>query len=98
MVSAQQPVFQRGTVKTADDQIHLFRVGRIDKGETLRFLRLRITDYLDVIVYEVFCVKPGLDVVLGDPDGQVSEEYCKAQAIVSSVVRDLLERLRGCDP
>ena len=83
MVGPKQPVFQRRTVETADDQVHLFRVGRVDKGETLRFLRFRIADYLDVIVDEVFCVKPGLDIVLGNPDGQISEEHCETHSVVS---------------
>ena len=83
LIGAQQPVFQRGTVETADDQIHLFRVGCIDEGEPLRFLGLRIADYLDVIVDEVFCVKPGLDVVLRNPDRQISKEHCETHSVVS---------------
>jgi len=100
LIGAQQAVFQRRAIKAADDQVHLFRVGCVDECESLGLLRLGIADYFDIVVYEVFCVKPGLDVVLRNPDRQVSEEYCEAhsRSIVNSVVGDFAELLRGCDP
>ena len=100
MIGAQQAIFERCAIETADDGVHLFRVRRIDEGESLGLLGLWVADHLDVVVHEVFCVKPGLDVVLRNPDRQISEEYCKAHSrfVVNSVVGDLGELLRGCDP
>jgi hypothetical protein len=99
LIGPQQSIFERRAVKAPDDRVHFFRVGGVDKGESLRLLRLWVSDHLDIVVYEVFCVKPGLNIVLGNPDRQVSEEYCKAhsRSVVNSV-GDLAELLRGCDP
>jgi len=94
LVGPQQPVFQRCTVETADDQVHLFRVGRVDKCKPLGLLGLRIADHLHVIVDEVFCVKPGLDVILGNPDGQISEEHCETHSVVS--LTPFLGIVRNC--
>lgn len=94
LIGPQQPIFQRRTVESADDQVHFFRVGRVDKCKTLGLLGLRIADYLHVVVDEVFCVKPGLDVVLGNPDGQISEEHCETHSVVS--LTPFLGIVRNC--
>ena len=87
LIGAQQPVFQRRAIKSPDDEVHFFRVRSVDEGESLRFLRLRVANHFHVVVYEVFCVQPGLNIVLGYPDRQVSEEDRKAhsEGVVSSV-------------
>lgn len=62
LIGPEQPsssagcVFERGAVETADDRIHLFRIGRVDKGEPLGLLRLGIANYLYVVEDQVFCV------------------------------------------
>jgi hypothetical protein len=89
LIGAQQPVFEWSAVETADDGVHFFRVRSVDECEPLRFLRLGISNHFHVVVYEVFCVKPGLDIVLGNPDGQISEENCEAHSSES------LLRFRG---
>jgi hypothetical protein len=83
LIGAQQAIFERRAIKAADDRVHFFRVGRVDKGESLGLLGLWVADHLDIVVYEVFCVKPGLDVVLSNPDRQVSEENCKTHSRLS---------------
>jgi hypothetical protein len=80
LVGPQQAIFQRRAVKAADDRVHFFRVRRVDESESLGLLSLWVADHLDIVVYEVFCVKPGLDIVLSNPDRQVSEEYSKAHS------------------
>ena len=50
-VCSQQPVFERGAVKTADDGLHLLRVGRLDEGETFGLLRFGVADDLDGICH-----------------------------------------------
>jgi hypothetical protein len=94
LISPKKPVFQGRTVKTADDQVHFFRVGRVDKCKPFGLLGLRIADHLHVVVDEVFCVKPGLDVVLGNPDGQISEEHCETHSVVS--LTPFLGIVRNC--
>jgi hypothetical protein len=89
LIGAQQPVFEWSAIETADDGVHFFRVRSVDECETLRFLRLGISNHFHVVVYKVFCVKPGLDIVLGNPDGQISEENCEAHSSES------LLRFRG---
>ena len=99
MIGAQKAIFEGGAIESADDGVHFFRVRGVDECESLGFLRFRVPNHFDVVVYEVFCVKPGLDIVLGNPDRQVSEEYCKAhsRSVVNSVFGDLAELIRGCD-
>jgi hypothetical protein len=94
LIGPKQAIFQRRAVKTPDDRIHFFRVGRVDEGESLGLLSLWVADHLDIVVDEVFCVKPGLDVVLSNPDRQVSEENCKAHSGVS--LTPLLGIWRNC--
>src|SRR5579871_600978 len=89
LICPQQSIFQRSAIEAADDRVHLFRVRRIDEGESLRFLRLWVANYFYVVVYKVFCVEPGLDIVLGNPDRQISEENSEAHSGAS------LLRFRG---
>ena len=97
LVGPQQTVFQRSTIKAADDEIHLFRIRRVDECESLRFLSLGVADHFDVVEDKVFCVQPGLDVVLRNPDRQISKKYSEAHSVCmfNSVVGDLRELLRG---
>jgi hypothetical protein len=81
LIGAKQAVFERSAIEPADDGIHFFRVRGIDESEALRFLGLRIPNHLDIIVHEVLCVEPRLDVVFGDPDREVSEENSKAHLL-----------------
>src|SRR5580692_8471188 len=80
LIGSQQPVFERCAVETSDDGVHFLRVRSIDERESLGFLRLGIADHFYVVVYKVFCVQPGLDIILGDPDRQISEEDCEAHS------------------
>ena len=80
MIGPQQPVFKWRAIEAADDGVHFLRVRSIDERESLRFLRLGIANHFYVVVYKVFCVQPGLDIVLGDPDRQISEENCEAHS------------------
>src|SRR5689334_2189248 len=48
-ISAQQTVFERGAIKPADNGVHFLLVWRFDKSESLRFLRFRVADDLDIV-------------------------------------------------
>jgi len=90
LIGAQQTILKRGAIEPADDGVHLFRVGGVNEGESLGFLGLGIPDHLHVVVDEIFRVEPRLDVVLGDPHGEVSEKYSKTHSdVVLSSVGDL---------
>jgi hypothetical protein len=73
-IRAQQALFERRTIETPDDGIHLFLIRRFDEGETLRFLSFGVTDHFDVIGHEVVCGEPRLDIVGGHPQREISEE------------------------
>ena len=53
-IGAQQPVFQGGAVKTADDGLHLVAGGRFDKCEALGFLRFVVSDHFNGIGHQIF--------------------------------------------
>ena len=82
LIGAKQAIFERGAIEAADDGIHLFRVGCVNKSKTLGFLGLRVPNHLDIVVNEVFRVEPRLDVVFGDPDREVSEEDSKTHLML----------------
>lgn len=67
LIGSQEPVFERCAIKAANDEIHLFGVGRVDECETLGLLCLGIANHLYVVECQVLCGKPGLDIVFGDP-------------------------------
>ncbi len=48
-VCAKKTIFERCTIKPADDGIHLFGIRSINEGESLRFLCFRVSDYFDGI-------------------------------------------------
>lgn len=80
-VCAKETIFERCTIKPADDGIHLFGIRSINEGESLRFLCFRVADYLDSIRNQAFCGKPRLNIVSGYPDGDISEKYSKAHSL-----------------
>ena len=69
LVGSQQAILQRRSVESADDQVHLFRVRRVDECETFGLLRFRVAYDFDIVEDEILGVQPRLDVVLGYPDG-----------------------------
>ncbi len=82
LIGPQETFFKRRTVEPADDGVHLLRIRRRDKRETLRFLGLGVADDFDVIEDEVFRVEPRLDIVLGNPGGQIAEENSKTHSFL----------------
>ena len=82
-ISPQQTILQRGSVKPADDGVHLLRVGRFNEREALGLLRFGVTDYFYGIGDKVFSGKPRLDIIRSDPRRQVSKKYSKAHSKVS---------------
>lgn len=83
LVRPEEPVFQRCAIESADDQIHLFRVRRVDEREALGLLSLRVADHFDIVEDKVFCVEPRLDIVFGNPNRQISEKYGEGHSKVS---------------
>jgi hypothetical protein len=68
-VGSKNFVFQRGSVETADNRLHLVRSRSLDKRKSLGFLRLVVPDNFDRIRDKVFGREPLLNIVRGDPYG-----------------------------
>ena len=81
-IGSEEPVFEWRTIKAADDRLHLVRCRSLDKGEALRFLSFVIANDFDRVSYEVFRTQPLLDIVSGNPGGQVAQEYSEAHSVV----------------
>jgi len=81
-VGPQQAVFERRPIETADDGGHLIGGRRFDKCEALRFLRFVITDYFDAVGHQIFGGQPLLDVISGDPRGQIAQKNGKAHSVI----------------
>ena len=84
-IGPKQAILQRSTVKPADDRVHLLGVGRLDERESLGFLRFGIADYFNCVRDQVLGTQPALDIVGGNPDGEVSEKNSKAQLMLYSI-------------
>jgi len=80
LVRSQEAILERCTVKTSDDGIHLFRVGRVDEGKAFRLLCFWVADDFDIVIDKALGVQPALDVVLCHPDGKVSKKDSKAHS------------------
>ena len=68
-VGSKDFIFERGSVKSANDGLHLVRCWRLDKRESFRFLRLVVPDHLNRIRDKVFSCEPLFNVVRSDPYG-----------------------------
>ena len=68
LIRSKETILERGAVKASDDGVHLFRIGCVDKGEALRFLRFGIPNHFDVVKDQALGIQPGLDVVLRYPN------------------------------
>ena len=68
-VSPEDFVLERGTVKPANDRLHLVSRWRLDKRESFGFLRFVIPDYCNRVRDKVLGGQPLLDVVRSDPYG-----------------------------
>ena len=80
-IGAQQAVFERRAIEPADDSLHLIGGRCFDESEALGFLRLVVADHLDGVSDEVFGGEPLLDVVSGDPGGEVAKKYGKTHSV-----------------
>jgi len=83
LVRPEKPVFQWCAIESADDEIHLFRVRRVDEREALGLLGLRVANHFDIVEDKVFCIEPRLDIVFGNPNRQISKEYGEGHSKVS---------------
>jgi hypothetical protein len=81
-ICAEQPVFKRRPVEPADDRVHLLSVRRFDKREPLGLLSFRIADDFDCVRDQVLGAQPALDIVRGDPSGQIAQENGKTHSTV----------------
>lgn len=80
LIRSEEAILERGTVKASDDGVHLFRIGCVDKGEALRLLRFRVADDFDIVKNKALGVQPAFDVILRNPDGEVSKKDSKAHS------------------
>src|ERR1019366_1176514 len=80
-IGAQQPVFQGGAVKTANDRLHLVVGGRFNKCEALGFLRFVVADHFDAIGHKIFGGQPLFNIVGGDPGREITKKYGEAHSV-----------------
>ena len=81
-IGTQQTIFKGRPVKTANDRVHFLGIRRVDKREALGLLRFGIADNLYCVCDQVFGAQPTLDVVGGNPGGQVAQKYGKAHSLI----------------
>ncbi len=81
-IGAQQPVFERRPIETADDGVHLFRIRCFDKCESLGFLRFGIADHFNGVRDQAFGCKPAPDIVRSHPNGQIAQKDRKTHSMV----------------
>lgn len=81
-VGPEQAIFEGCSIETADDGTHLFRIGRFDKSEALRFLRFGVADHFNRVRDQVLGAKPALDIVRGHPSGQIAQKDGKTHSAV----------------
>ena len=81
-IGAKQSVFEGRSIKTADDGVHLLRVGCVDEGEALRLLRFRIAYDLNRVRDKVLGAKPALDIVRSNPSRQIAQKDRKTHSMV----------------
>jgi hypothetical protein len=80
-IGSQHTVFERSAIEAADDRLHLFIGWRFDKCEALGFLCLVVSNHLDGISYEIFGCEPLLDVIGGDPGGEIAKKNGKTHSV-----------------
>ena len=68
-------------VETADDGLHLVVSRRFDECEALGFLCLVVSNHLDAISYQIFGCEPLLDVIGGDPGGEIAKKNGKTHSV-----------------
>jgi hypothetical protein len=81
-IGAEQAILQRRAIETADNRVHLFRVGGIDESEALGFLRFRIADHFNRVRNQIFGGEPALNIVRGHPNRQVAQENGETHSLV----------------
>jgi hypothetical protein len=81
-IGPKQAILQRSTVEPANDRVHLLRVGRFDEREALGLLRFGVADDFNCVRYQVFGCQPALDIVRGDPGGQIAQKHGEAHSAV----------------
>jgi hypothetical protein len=86
-IGPKQAILQRSTVEPADDRVHLLGVGRFDEREALGLLRFGVADNFNCVRDQVFGCKPSLDIVRGDPGGQIAQEDGKTHPWLCISVR-----------
>ncbi len=81
-IRAEQTVLKRRPIETADYGVHLLGIRRFNERETLGLLCFRIADNLDRVCDQVFGCQPALNIVRGDPNGQVAQKDRKTHSAV----------------
>jgi len=81
-ICPEQLIFQRRTIETANNRLHFVLRGRFYERESFGFLRLVIADYFDRIRDKVIRRQPLLNIVGGDPRGEVAKKNSKAHSVV----------------
>ena len=81
-IRAQQAIFERRTIETANNGGHFIGGGRFDKSEALGFLRFVVADHFDGVGHEIFGGQPLFNIVGGDPCGEVAKKNGKAHSVI----------------
>jgi len=81
-VGPQQAVLQGRTIETPDYGGHFVGGGCFDECEALGFLRFVIANYFDGVSHQIFGGEPLLDVIGGDPCGQIAQKNGKAHSVI----------------
>jgi hypothetical protein len=84
-VGSEDFVLERGSVEAANDRLHLVSRGRLDKRESLGFLRFVIPDYFNRVRDKVFGGEPLFNVVRSDPNGQITQKDSKTHSVLNSL-------------
>ena len=68
-IGSKDFIFKRCPIKAANNRLHFVRSWRLDKRESLGFLRFVVPDNLNRIRYKIFRGEPLFNIVGGDPNG-----------------------------
>jgi hypothetical protein len=80
-VGAQETIFQRRAIESPDDRLHFVGCRRFDECESLGFLCFVVPDHFNGVGDEVFGGEPLLNIVGGNPCGEISQKNGKAHSV-----------------
>jgi hypothetical protein len=81
-IGAEQAVFQGRAIESADNRVHLLRVGGINEGEALGLLRFGVADHFNRVRNQIFGGEPSSDIVRGHPNRQIAQKNSKTHSMV----------------